>query len=286
MVSPHRWFAAIVLFVPLGGGCSEPAPAPCACAERTLRLATTTSVDHTGLLEALLEPFRRRTGIKTQVLAVGTGQALKVAERGDVDLVLVHDQQAEQRFVARGFGLRRVAVMHNDFVLVGPRGDPARVRGVDVVQALARIARHRAPFVSRGDESGTHRAELRLWRRAAIQRTADPGWYQESGQGQRPTLNIAHEKQAYCLVDRATFVDARDAVELQILVEGDPLLHNPYSVIAVNPARHPHVKHVEAMALIGWLTSAEGQQLIGAFGRGGQVLFHPDAIPAAAKKAP
>jgi tungstate transport system substrate-binding protein len=250
----------------------------CPCAERTLRLATTTSVDNTGLLKVLLEPFRERTGIRTHVLSVGTGQAIKVAERGDVDLVLVHDKIAEERFIARGFGLRRIRVMHNDFVLIGPGADPARATGGDVAEALRRIAAARAPFVSRGDESGTHKAELRLWKRAGVSPGGD--WYQESGQGQRLNVNMANEKRAYCLTDRATFLDAGKAISLVVLVEGDELLLNPYSAIAVNPARHPHVKHVEAMALIGWLTSAGGQKLIGGFRRGGKQLFHPDVIPA------
>ncbi len=278
MSSPSRFAAVLLVF---SAGCSEPKSTSCGCAQRTLRLATTTSVDNTGLLRALLDPFRQRTGIKTHVLSVGTGQALKVAERGDVDLVLVHDRVAELRFVSRGFGLRRVAVMHNDFVLIGPPADPAKVRNTGVKKALERIAGQRSPFVSRGDRSGTHGAELRLWKRAGVQ-PASP-WYLESGQGQRLNVNMANEKRAYCLTDRATYLDAEEKIDLRILVEGDPLLHNPYSAIAVNPARHRHVQHVEAMALIGWLTSAAGQQLIGQFRRRGKLLFHPDVIPVAPK---
>jgi tungstate transport system substrate-binding protein len=262
----------------LGSACSQPENASRAgsCAKRTLRLATTTSVDNTGLLKALLDPFQKRTGIKTHVLSVGTGQALKIAERGDVDLVMVHDREAEERFVSQGFGVRRVAVMHNDFVIIGPAADPAKAKGANVAAALERVARAKAPFVSRGDDSGTHKAELRLWKRAGVK--PEGAWYQESGQGQRLTVNMANEKQAYCITDRATFLDARKAISLRILVEGDPTLHNPYTAIAVNPARHRHAKHVEAMALIGWLTSAEGQKLIAEFRRDGAVLFHPDVI--------
>lgn len=258
-------------------GCSAPTPAP-PCAQRTVRLATTTSVDNTGLLKALLPPFRARTGISVRVISVGTGQALKLGERGDVDLVWVHDPLAEQRFIDQGFGLRRQPVMHNDFVLVGPRSDRAKIRGGGITAALQKIAAQDAPFISRGDRSGTHKAELRLWRAAGV--TTRPPWYLESGLGQRLNLNMAHQKQAYCLVDRATFLYSRKKVQLQILVEGDPALHNPYSVIPVNPARHPHIKHVEAMALLGWVTSPEGQRLIGEHRQGDAILFHPDVIPA------
>ncbi len=242
-----------------------------------MRLATTTSVDNTGLLKALLAPFRRRTGITVHVVSVGTGQALKLGERGDVDLVWVHDRIAEEQFIKEGFGLRRFPVMHNDFVLVGPKSDTAKIRGNGVMDALTRIAKSSAAFISRGDSSGTHKAEQRLWRGAAIQPKSP--WYLESGLGQRLNLNMAHEKQAYCLVDRATYLYSQSKVDLQILVEGDPKLHNPYSVIPVNPARHPHIKHVEAMALIGWVSSPQGQKMIGDYRKEGAVLFHPDLLP-------
>lgn len=239
-------------------------------------MSSTTSVDNTGLLKAILPHFEKRTGIQVQVLAVGTGQALKLAEMGDVDVVFVHDRIAEDAFIAAGFGINRLAVMHNDFVIVGPADDPAGARGGDVEAALKKIADTQSIFVSRGDESGTHKAELRLWKAAGIQPQGE--WYLESGQGQRLNLNMADEKKAYCLIDRATFLTAEAQVDLKILVEGDRRLHNPYSVIPVNPARHPEAGFTEAMALAGWLTSAEGQKLIGDFKVQGKVLFHPDAL--------
>jgi tungstate transport system substrate-binding protein len=239
-------------------------------------MSSTTSVDNTGLLKAILPHFEKRTGIKVQVLAVGTGQALKLAEMGDVDVVFVHDRVAEDAFIAAGYGINRLAVMHNDFVIVGPGDDPAGAKGGDVDAALKKITETQSIFVSRGDESGTHKAELRLWKAAGIEPQGE--WYLESGQGQRLNLNMADEKKAYCLIDRATFLTAEDQVDLKILVEGDQRLHNPYSVIPVNPARHPEAGFTEAMALAGWLTSAEGQKLIGDFKVKGKALFHPDAL--------
>jgi tungstate transport system substrate-binding protein len=239
-------------------------------------MSSTTSVDNTGLLKAILPPFEKRTGIKVQVLAVGTGQALKLAEMGDVDAVFVHDRIAEDAFIAAGYGINRVAVMHNDFVIVGPADDPAGAKGGDVNAALKKIAESESIFTSRGDESGTHKAELRMWEAAGIEPQGE--WYLESGQGQRLNLNMADEKKAYCFIDRATFLTAEDKVELIVLVAGDERLHNPYSFIPVNPARHPEAGFVEAMALAGWLTSAEGQKRIGDFKAQGKALFHPDAL--------
>jgi tungstate transport system substrate-binding protein len=256
-------------------GCQKQAE-NCPCRGRILKMSSTTSVDNTGLLKAILPPFEQRTGIKVQVLAVGTGQALKLAEMGDVDAVFVHDRIAEEAFVAAGHGIHRMGVMHNDFVIVGPADDPAGVKGVPVTEALKKIADTKSVFVSRGDESGTHKAELRLWEAAGIRPEGE--WYLESGQGQRLNLNMADEKKAYCLIDRATFLTAEEKVDLKILVEGDERLHNPYSFIAVNPARHPEANFTEAMALAGWLTSAEGQKRIGEFKEQGKVLFHPDAL--------
>jgi tungstate transport system substrate-binding protein len=261
-------------FLAMATGCREKSD-QCPCAGRTLRVSSTTSVDNTGLLAAILPPFEKRTGIKVQVLAVGTGQALKLAENGDVDAVFVHDRRAEEAFVTAGYGVHRIQVMHNDFVIVGPKDDPAKARGNNVAQALTRIAESGATFISRGDESGTHKAEQRLWQEANLVPAGD--WYLESGQGQRLTLNMADEKKAYCLLDRATYLTAEDQVALKVLVENDSKLHNPYSVIPVNPARHPEARYVEAMAFAGWLTSAEGQKRIGEFTKGGKILFHPDA---------
>ena len=248
-------------------------PRDCPCAGRVLRVASTTSLDNTGLLKTILPPFEARSGISVQVLAVGTGQALQLGRNGDVDAVLVHDRQAEDEFVGAGFGIHHATIMFNDFVLVGPRADPAVVRGRDAVAALARIARASATFVSRGDQSGTHRAELRLWQAAGVHPRG--GWYLESGRGQRLNLNLADEKSAYCLTDRATFLSAEDALDLVILVEGDPRLQNPYSFMAVNPVKHPQAHLPEALALLGWLQSPRARQMIAGFKVGGRVLFHP-----------
>lgn len=261
--------------------CSETVmhPCECACGQRSLRLATTTSVDNTGLLQRLTTPFARRTGIEVHVMAVGTGQALKLAANGDADMVWVHDEAAERAFIDAGHGLNRRAVMHNAFVLVGPKEDPAGVKGAsDVLAALRAIAEKKATFVSRGDESGTHKAELRLWKAAGL----DPvgkDFYLESGQGQRLNLQVAHEKKAYCLTDEATFLHAQDKLELAILGAGDERLHNPYSVICTHPKTHPEVKYTEAMAFVGFLTGAEGQAIIRDFVVHGRKLFIPDALP-------
>ena len=265
----------LMLVLVFASACQKPAD-DCPCRGRILRMSSTTSVDNTGLLKSILPHFEVRTGIKVQVLAVGTGQALKLAEMGDVDVVFVHDRIAEDAFIAAGYGVNRVAVMHNDFVIVGPPGDPAGAKGTDVAGSLKKIAESKSIFTSRGDESGTHKAELRLWRAAGIGPQGE--WYLETGQGQRLNLNMADEKRAYCFIDRATFLTAGDKVDLKVLVEGDERLHNPYSVIPVNPVRHPEASFTEAMALAGWLTSAEGQKLIGDFKVSGKILFHPDAL--------
>lgn len=241
-----------------------------------LRLATTTSVDHSGLLDALLPRFAAARGIRVDVIAVGTGKALKLAENGDVDVILIHAPEAEREFVERGFGVNRRRVCHNDFVILGPPSDPAGLVGIDdAAAALGRIAGARSFFVSRGDRSGTHVKEMALWRAAGL--TPGGGWYLDAGQGMGPCLVMAHEKQAYVLADRATYLAFRAKLDIEILLEGDDELINPYSVIAVSPARHPHVKHAEAMEFIEWLTSAEARRVIGEFRVGGKQLFHPDA---------
>ena len=246
--------------------------------QERIRLATTTSMENSGLLDQLLPPFEQRFHVKVDVIAVGTGKALKLAENGDVDVVLVHARAAEDRFVAEGFGVNRRDVMYNDFLLVGPESDPADLRDVsDVGSALKAIAEHGAPFISRGDDSGTDKKEKALWKDAGL--VPGGAWYMESGQGMGPTLLIANEKEAYTLVDRGTFLAYRKKMELVPLFEGDPKLFNPYGIIAVNPARHPHVHYVMAMALIGWVTSQEGQRLIATFKVGNEILFHPAAIP-------
>jgi tungstate transport system substrate-binding protein len=264
---------------PRAAEASAPGTPACGCAGRSMKLATTTSVDSTGLLADLLPDFKARTGIEVQVLAVGTGQALRLAENGDVDAVLVHDPEAEAAFLAAGFGVHPQRLMHNDFILVGPEGDPAGVRGAaDAPEALRRVAAQGAPFVSRGDGSGTHMAEKRLW--AAAGATPAAPWYAEVGQGQAPALRIADEKGAYTLTDRATYLFLQDQLRLRVVVEGDPRLLNVYSFLAVPPTRFAHVKHGEALALCGYLASAEGQRRIGAFRVKGAQLFHPDLLPA------
>lgn len=242
-------------------------------------VASTTSTQDSGLFGHLLPVVEERTGISVRVVAQGTGQALDTARRGDADVVFVHDTAAEQRFVAEGYGVARHPVMYNDFVLVGPARDPARVRGGDdVVAALQAIAAGRHTFVSRGDRSGTHQAELRLWAAAGIAVEPAPRpWYRAVGQGMGPALNIASASDAYVLTDRATWISFRNKGSLEVLVEGDPRLFNQYGLILVDPRRHPHVKADAGQRFIDFLLSAEGQQLIGAFRVDGQQLFHPNA---------
>ena len=248
---------------------------PLTAAER-IRMATTTSTENSGLLYALLPPFEERFDVKVDVIAVGTGKALKLGENGDVDVVLVHARQAENEFVRKGFGVNRRDVMYNDFVIAGPASDPAGIRGKDAVKALMRIALRKSLFASRGDDSGTHKNERRLWETAGIRPSGK--WYIETGQGMGLTLQIADEKGAYLLADRGTFIAYEKKVDLVILCQSDKRLFNPYGIIAVNPARHPHARYVHAMALIGWMTSPEGQKTIGDFKKEGKILFHPNAL--------
>lgn len=253
-------------------GCGE-AGAP----ERSITLASTTSTRDSGLLDAILPRFRARTGIEVRVVAVGTGRALALARRGDADVLLVHDLASEERFVQEGYGLARHEVMWNDFVLVGPARDPAGIRQAEhAAQALARIAARRAPFLSRGDDSGTHKAELRLWEESGVDpRAASGGWYRETGSGMGPTLNTAVELEAYTLVDRGTWLAFRNRGRLELLLEGDPQLRNPYGAIVVDPERHPHVKAEAARAFVDWLRSEEGREAIASFRVQGQPLFFP-----------
>lgn len=255
------------------------APPAAAQGGPSIVMASTTSTEQSGLFEHLLPAFRRDTGIVVRVVAQGTGQALDTARRGDADLVLVHDRQAEERFVAEGFGMERREVMYNDFVLVGPKADPAGIAGGrDAVEAMRRIAGARAPFVSRGDRSGTHAAELRLWAQAGIDlQAAKSAWYRESGSGMGPTLNIASAMDGHALTDRGTWLGFRNRGALAILVEGDPRLFNQYGVIVVNPARHPHVKAELAKRFADWVTSPAGQQAIATFRTGGEQAFFPNA---------
>lgn len=244
-------------------------------------MATTTSTDNSGLLDSILARFEKAFGIQVDVIPVGTGKALELAERGDVDVVLVHAPEAELAFVEAGWGVNRRGLMVNDFLIVGPPEDPAGVKkAVSLADALERIRSSEALFVSRGDDSGTHKKELALWPLAGG--PPPKGAYLDAGQGMEATLRIAHEKKAYTLTDRGTFLAVRRTVDLVPVFEGDPAFQNPYSIIAVNPARHKHARYIEAMTLIGWFTSLEGQALIGSFKKEGEVLFHPTAIPEAA----
>jgi len=247
--------------------------------ERFITVASTTSTANTGLFDSILPIFTAASGIEVRVVAVGTGAALKLGERGDVDMVLVHARAAEDRFVTAGFGVARRDVMYNDFVIVGPLSDPAAIAGMrSAPDALSRIASSRARFVSRGDDSGTHKAELRLWDAAGgAPQSGDAGWYREAGAGMGATLNTARAMDAYTLVDRGTWLSFANRGDLVALVEGDPRLFNPYGVILVNPARHPHVKETEGMLFIDWLTGSEGQAAIGAFTIDGKGLFSPSA---------
>lgn len=243
-----------------------------------LRLATTTSTANSGLLDYLLPMFEEKHNIRVDVLPVGTGQALRLGERGDVDAVLVHAPGAEKEFVDKGFGVNRRAVMYNDFVVAGPAAGTAEVKHAkSAADALRRIANANADFISRGDDSGTHKKELALWRGAGIEPAG--GWYHDAGQGMGMVLQVASERRAYTLTDRGTYLSMKDKLELAILFEGDPALHNPYGIIAVSPARYPAARYAEAMLLIAWLTSPEGQMAIREFEVDGEALFHPLAVP-------
>jgi len=249
-----------------------------AAQSRDIMLATTTSVRDAGLLDELLPPFERASGYTVKVVAVGSGQAMELGRRGEADLLILHDPAGEARFMADGFGIERRALMHNEFLVVGPDGDPARVRGSDAVSAFRAIARSGAPFVSRGDRSGTHVKERFVWAAADVEPAAP--WYRESGQGMGATLLIAHEMQAYALTDVATFLGHQYPLELVILVEGDTLLRNPYHVIRANPARFPRVNAEGAAALWSYLLAPDTQRRIGEFRKGelGRAVFVPDAL--------
>ncbi len=243
-----------------------------------LRLATTTSTEQSGLLRVLIPPFEKLSGLKVDVIAVGTGKALKLGENGDADVVLVHAREAEEAFLAAGFGVNRRDVMHNDFLILGPARDPAGIRGMrSAADAFRRIAAARVDFLSRGDQSGTHVKELELWKKAGL---APQGrWYKEVGQGMGEVITMAADLQGYTLADRGTWLSMKNRVALVILSEGDPALFNPYGVIAVNPARYPKIRYMDAMRFIAWLTSAEGQAIIGDYRIEGEPLFFPDAVP-------
>jgi tungstate transport system substrate-binding protein len=249
---------------------------------RAITVASTTSTEQSGLFGYLLPRFTEKTGIDVKVVALGTGQALDVGRRGDADVVFVHDKAAEEKFVAEGFGTQRQEVMYNDFVIVGPKGDPAKAIGQDVLESLRRIAAAKAPFISRGDRSGTHAAELRYWKDSGIDLAAvKGGWYKEIGQGMGPALNMASAENAYVLTDRGTWLSFKNRGDLTTLVEGDRRLFNQYGVMLVNPAKHAHVKAADGQSFVDWLVSTEGQRTIAEYKIGGEQLFFPNAGGAA-----
>jgi tungstate transport system substrate-binding protein len=244
-------------------------------------IQSTTSTQNSGLFEHILPLFTKKTGIEVRVVAVGTGQALKNAENGDGDVVLVHSQPDEEKFVADGWGVKRYPIMYNDFIIVGPGTDPAKIAGLkQAPEALKKIAEAKAPFASRADDSGTHKAELKLWNEAGVDPKASSGsWYLETGSGMGATLNTAVGKQAYALTDRGTWLAFANKDDFKILVEGDDKLFNQYGAILVNPAKHPNVKAKEGQAFIDWLVSPEGQAAIASYKIDGQQLFFPNARP-------
>jgi tungstate transport system substrate-binding protein len=246
--------------------------------DKSIVMASTTSTDQSGLFGHLLPAFKQASGIDVRVVAVGTGQALDMARRGDADVVFVHDQVAEEKFVAEGWGLKRQAVMYNDFVLIGPASDPAKAKGGNIAEALLRVAAAKASFISRGDKSGTHAAELRLWKQAGADlAAAKPSGYKECGCGMGPALNMAASTGAYVLADRGTWLAFKNRADLAVLVEGDKALFNQYGVMAVNPAKHPHVKQAAAQAFADWVVSPAGQGVIASYKIGGEQLFFPNA---------
>ena len=255
-----------------------------AAPDRVITVASTTSTEQSGLFAHILPAFEKDTGIKVRVVALGTGQALDTARRGDADVAFVHDRAAEEKFVAEGHGVKRYDVMYNDFILLGPRADPAKAAGKDIAEGLRRIAgvdaARRPAFVSRGDKSGTHAAELRFWKVAGVDLDAIRGpWYRDTGSGMGPSLNMAASTNAYILSDRGTWLSFKNRGDLAILIEGDNRLFNQYGVIMVNPAKHPHIRKDDAQRFIDWLVSTDGQRSIADFRIGGQQLFFPNARP-------
>lgn len=252
--------------------------------ERIITVASTTSTDQSGLFGHILPIFEKESGVKVRVVALGTGQALDTARRGDADVAFVHDKAAEEKFVAEGSGVERKEVMYNDFVLIGAKSDPAKVAGKDIQQGLRKMvavnAENRPNFVSRGDKSGTHAAELRYWKSAGVDLDKEKGsWYRDSGMGMGPALNMAASLNAYILADRGTWLAFKNRADLAILIEGDNQLFNQYGVILVNPAKHPHIKKEDGQRFIDWLVSAAGQKAIADFKIGGEQLFFPNAKP-------
>jgi len=260
------WLAALAVFPAFGQS-------------RFITVASTTSTEQSGLFKHLLPVFEKKTGIQVRVVALGTGQSLDMGRRGDADVVFVHAKPLEERFVADGYGVRRYEVMYNDFVLIGPKSDPARVAGgKDVLEAFRKVKNAQAPFVSRGDKSGTHFAELEIWKAAGIDIGKEKGpWYRDTGQGMGPALNSAAGMNAYILADRGTWLSFRNRADLGIVLAGDPRLFNQYGIILVSPEKHPGVKREMGQAFIDWVISSEGQRTIAAYKIGGEQLFFPNA---------
>ena len=246
--------------------------------DKSIVVSSTTSTEQSGLFSYLLPTFEKKTGIQVKVVAVGTGQALDIGRRGDADVVFVHDKPAEEKFVEEGFSTKRNEVMYNDFVLIGPKSDPAKIDGgKDIQAALLKIASAQAPFISRGDKSGTHAAELRYWKSTGVEVSPTANWYKETGSGMGPALNTASAMNGYILSDRATWLTFKNRGDLVILVQGDPKLFNQYGVMLVNPAKYPQVKKAEGQAFIDWLISKDGQDTIASYKVGGEQLFFPNA---------
>jgi tungstate transport system substrate-binding protein len=263
-----KWIAGVVLALGFALGAAH---------AESITVASTTSTEQSGLFGYLLPEFKKATGIDVKVVAVGTGQAIDMARRGDADVLFVHDQVAEEKFVAEGGSVKRYPVMYNDFVLVGPKSDPVGTRGKDITAALKKIAAANAPFISRGDKSGTHAAELRYWNEAGLA-TAKGTGYKECGCGMGPALNIGSSANAYVLADRGTWLNFKNRADLAVLVEGDTKLFNQYGVMVVNPAKYPQVKVAEAQKFVDWVTSPTGQGVIAAYKIGGEQLFFPNAV--------
>jgi tungstate transport system substrate-binding protein len=281
------------LFCSALAACGLLAAAASQAQERFITVSSTTSTEQSGLFGHLLPIFEKASGIKVRVIALGTGQALDMARRGDADVVFVHDKAAEEKFVSEGFGVKRQEVMYNDFVVIGPKADPAKAAGKDILEGLRRIAGSRseipgmqsteaakAPFVSRGDKSGTHAAELRYWKAAGVDLDKAKGpWYRDTGSGMGPALNTAASMNAYILADRGTWLSFKNRGDLGIIVEGDTKLFNQYGVILVNPTKHSHVKQADGQKFIDWVVSTEGQKAIADYKIGGEQLFFPNAKP-------
>ena len=248
----------------------------CAASAQSIVMASTTSTEQSGLFAHLLPEFKKASGVDVKVVALGTGQALDTGRRGDADVVFVHDRSAEEKFVADGYGIKRYPVMYNDFILVGPKNDPAGVKGRDIVEGLKKLAAAGAAFISRGDKSGTHAAELRFWDAAGLKDAKGSG-YKECGCGMGPALNMAASTGAYVLADRGTWLNFKNRADLAILVEGDKRLFNQYGVMVGNPAKHPQVKQADAQKFVDWVTSPAGQNVIASYKIGGEQLFFPNA---------